>query len=82
MEGGILMLEQRSQVQASLLELQGYFGQWKAGRGQGRIRCLLLAAGVGCCMRGDVCPQMLPTQRDICKNNSHVEGHPVYLWSY
>lgn len=50
MEGGILMSEQRSQVRASLLELQGYFGEWKAGRGQGRIRCLLLAAGVGCCM--------------------------------
>lgn len=25
---------------------------------------------------------MLRMQRDICKNNLHVEGHPVYLWSY
>lgn len=64
MEGGIQLLEQRSRVRASLLELQDDFGEWKAGRGQGRICCLFLAWDVGC-LQGDICP----------RDAAHAKGH-------
>lgn len=78
MEADILVLKQRSQVQAFLLEPQYNSGEWKAGRGQGRICCLLLAAGVGCCVQGHICP------RDAALTKGHLQeqfarGRPACL---